>query len=126
MSIVKKATQTSKHYHHFQHGKDATYHNLSTNGAKTQQPYRRVALHELVDGKLRDGYLEMTWCNGSVDQFLGQVGRLLGGVGFDRADFEPFVPPRLLPRRARVVTLTAKATSAAFRGTFQVLAHNPR
>lgn len=109
----------------FDRSQDAIAHHITVSGHKWSQPYRRVAFHELLEGKLDDGFLHMTWAGGSVVKFLADLCRMLGGINIERKDVAITVPPRLLPGRARVITVTARSTSETYRGTFQVLAYNP-
>lgn len=109
----------------FDKGHDAVAHYVTVSGNKWSESYRRVPFHELTEGKLEDGLLRMVWSGGSIHRFLADLGRLLHGVTIDRKDVNTIVPPRLLPGRARIITVTAKSSSATFRGTFQVLVYNP-
>lgn len=117
LSATKKET--------FDKGHDAVMHHVTVSGNKWNQSYRRVPFHELTEGKLEDGLLRMVWSGGTVHRFLADLGRLLHGVTIARKDVNTIVPPRLLPGRTRIVTVTAKSSSETFRGTFQVLAYNP-
>lgn len=83
--------------------------------------FSRISLQESTQSYQKNNYLELPFYGNSAEDLMRGLNALLCVDFYDTRHFLKFAVRRLKPGEARVVTLTAKASSTILRGSIQVL-----